>query len=259
MPELPAFCDKCGTAFRSGFAFDNATNITLSGNKSGPCPKCGGTGHVPDGVFNFIGSTIEILSAPERTVNELTRLMQIIREAKEKQQTPETVATQIKTELPALSRLADLLPRNRGELYAFLAVIISAVQLLSDSPKPSQNITINVSQVVERWSPQFGRGPAFGAAAHCVAWLGQVSVGVYWQRYANTLRESKFRATVFDRHTPLPQNPASMKLYGFAGKPMHLEELSFKVGRRPGLDIYWQTVPAIGLVQLRSPVRFSKR
>jgi hypothetical protein len=150
MPSIPAFCDSCGTAFPSGFFFENASNVTLSGNRSGPCPRCGGMGHIPDGVFNFIGNTIEILSAPQRTVEELTRLVQIIHEAKAKQQSNEQVAAQIKRELPGLSLLADILPKNRGELYGFLAVVIATTQLLLESPQPTQEITINVSQVVEQ-------------------------------------------------------------------------------------------------------------
>ena len=150
MPSIPAFCDSCGIPFPSGFFFENSFNVTLSGNRSGPCPNCGGMGHVPDGVFNFIGSTIEILSAPQRTIEELSRLTQIIREARAKQQSTEQVSERIKQELPGLSLLADLLPKNRGELYGFLAVMIAAIQLLTQSPQPAQNITINVSQVVER-------------------------------------------------------------------------------------------------------------
>jgi len=107
-------------------------------------------GHVPDGVFNFIGSTIEILSAPQRTIEELTRLALILREAKTKQQSTEQVSAQIKQELPGLSSLAELLPKNRGELYGFLALVLAAIQLLTQSPQPAQNITINVSQVVEK-------------------------------------------------------------------------------------------------------------
>lgn len=150
MPSIPAFCDSCGTPFPSGFFFENSFKVTLSGCKSGLCPNCGGMGHVPDGVFNFIGSTIEILTAPQRTIEELTRLVQILREAKAKQQSTEQVSAQIKQELPGLSSLADLLPKNRGELYGFLAVVLAAIQLLTQSPQPVQNITINVSQVVEQ-------------------------------------------------------------------------------------------------------------
>lgn len=108
-------------------------------------------GHVPDGVFNFIGNTIEILSAPERTIDELARLANILREAREKQDTPEEVALRIQRELPTLSRLGDLLPKNRSELYGFLAVVLAAIQLLSQSAPTQQGpVTININQVVNQ-------------------------------------------------------------------------------------------------------------
>src|SRR5450830_1236996 len=100
---LPAFCDTCGTVFGSGVVADTATNTTFSGNRSGPCPKCGGMGHIPDGVFNFIGNTIEILRVPARTVAELTHLAKILREAQEKSQTKGEVSARIERELPSLA------------------------------------------------------------------------------------------------------------------------------------------------------------
>src|SRR4030065_663226 len=115
MPLIPAFCDTCGTVFNSGVFVENSTNISFTGNRAGPCPKCGGMGHIPDGVFNFIGNTIEILSAPERTISELMRLVQILREAKANSETREQVASRIEKELPALSKLGKLLPENRAE------------------------------------------------------------------------------------------------------------------------------------------------
>ena len=151
--DVPAFCDTCGAVFRSGIVVQNSTNITFVGNRAGPCPICGGMGHIPDGVFNFVGDTIEILSAPRRTVDELSRLAKILREAREKKQGPEEVAQTIRKELPELSRLADLLPKTRAELYAFLALIIAVVTLLSQSvggDRKSTNITVNqtISQVL---------------------------------------------------------------------------------------------------------------
>lgn len=151
MPSVPAFCDTCGTVFNSGIFVENSTNISFAGNRSGPCPKCGGMGHVPDGVFNFIGSTIEILSAPERTISELLRLTQILREAKENSDTKEQVASRIAKELPGLSVLAKLLPENRSELYGFLAVVIAAVQLFSTPTQPTNTpITVNVTQIIQQ-------------------------------------------------------------------------------------------------------------
>lgn len=150
MPAVPAFCDTCGTVFSSGIFIENSTNVSFAGNRSGPCPRCGGMGHVPDGVFNFIGQTIEILSAPERTVAELTQLAQILVEAKAKSKTREEVASWIEKDVPSLSKLVRLLPENRSELYGFLAVILAAVQLFAQTPAAPSSTTINVTQVIQQ-------------------------------------------------------------------------------------------------------------
>lgn len=160
MPAVPAFCDSCGTAFPSGIFVENTLNASFANCRAGPCPACGGMGHVPDGVFNFVGNTIEILSAPERTVRELRDLASLLRSASERRAAPEDVAEQIRAELPGFRRLADLLPTNRGELYGFLALVLAAVQLMSAPSGTTNNITVN--QVVEQACP--AAKPAAGAA-----------------------------------------------------------------------------------------------
>lgn len=64
MPSILAFCDTYGTVFSSGIFVENPTNMSFAGNRLGPCPHCGGMGHVPDGVFNFIGNTIKSCLRP---------------------------------------------------------------------------------------------------------------------------------------------------------------------------------------------------
>jgi hypothetical protein len=150
MPSVPAFCDICGTVFSSGIFVENSTNISFSGNRSGPCPSCGGMGHVPDGVFNFIGNTIEILSAPERTISELAQLAKILREAKAKAETREQVVARVEKEIPSLSKLVNLLPENKSELYGFLAVVLAAIQLFTQSPSTQNTTTVNVTQVIQQ-------------------------------------------------------------------------------------------------------------
>lgn len=44
MPILNARCDTCGTVFPSGIYVENSTDVTFSGGRSGPCPRCGGMG-----------------------------------------------------------------------------------------------------------------------------------------------------------------------------------------------------------------------
>lgn len=151
MPQIPAFCDRCGAIFGSGMVVENSTNVSFSGCTAGPCPVCGGTGHVPDGVFNVIGSTLEVLAAPERTIKDLTRLAQIFNEARAAKQSREQVAERVTKEVPAFSGVVELLPHNRGELYAFFALILATIPLLKDcKPQERPNVTINqvVNQVI---------------------------------------------------------------------------------------------------------------
>ncbi len=152
MPAIPAFCDTCGTAFSSGIVVENSFNVSFSGNRSGSCPKCGGMGHVPDGVFNVVGSTIEILSAPSRTIQELTRLVEILRAAKTSSAKPEDVARDIERDVPALAPLMQLLPANRSEWFAFLAVLLAIVQvyLAANPPGTPAPPTITINQVIQQ-------------------------------------------------------------------------------------------------------------
>jgi preprotein translocase subunit SecA len=92
------------------------------------------------------------LAGPQRSIEELTRLSEILRKAQASGAAREEVAEQIKTELPALASLAQLLPSNKSELYGFLAVVLAAVQLyLTVSPPTSQSpVQINVNQVIEQ-------------------------------------------------------------------------------------------------------------
>lgn len=149
MPIIPpAVCDRCGTMFSSGIVIDEAKNVTLAGNRAGPCPSCGATGHVPDGVFNFINNTIELLSGPQRTIAELQRLAQVLRAQQRRGASAEEIQSTIRHEAPELASLADTLPGNRSELYAFLALFLTIIGLVSTCWERSEDPKIEINQVI---------------------------------------------------------------------------------------------------------------
>jgi hypothetical protein len=86
------------------------------------------------------------------TAAELEELGQIAREAEELRYSPEQVVDAIKTRVPSLSGLADLLPKNAVDLCAYLTAIGTVVLIVQGAMKeqPSvtikQNITINFPQ-----------------------------------------------------------------------------------------------------------------
>ncbi len=146
---IPAICDQCYTFFPSGIVTENAINITLSGNKSGPCPKCGGMGHIPDGTFNFINNTIEILQAPERTISELTQLEQILRQTKSKSASPKEIKEALAKESSDFKRIADFLPSNKAELYAFIALIIEIISLILAMKSNNKAVQYKIKNRIE--------------------------------------------------------------------------------------------------------------
>jgi hypothetical protein len=150
--DIPAFCDNCGAVFRSGIDADHCINIKFENISVGTCPICGKSGHVPDGVYNFIGDTIEILAAPRRTIDEFTRLITILTEGAKKRDDVEDIARQIRKEVPEISQIADILTRNRNDLYSFIQIILTVVQILfsmrgCDGDKNSITINQTINQV----------------------------------------------------------------------------------------------------------------
>lgn len=146
--RVPAVCDTCGTIFPSGFEATNSTNITFSGCGSGPCPSCGGNGHIPDGVYNFIGNTIELLSGPSRTISELERLAVALRKLRGEGASIQQVAQKISEEVPALNSLSDVLPKTRGELYAFIAIILTIITIILGQLKSGNQQNIEINQII---------------------------------------------------------------------------------------------------------------
>ncbi len=143
--NVPAVCDNCGNIFPSGISAINSTNVSFSNCRAGPCPVCGGTGHIPDGVYNFIGNTIELLSGPQRSISELKKLASILERARNNNIDSQSIGKEIDEEVPELSSLKDCLPKTRSELYLFIGLILSIIfQIQSgDSSKIEVNNIIN--------------------------------------------------------------------------------------------------------------------
>jgi len=112
MPHIPAFCDTCGTIFGSGFVIDHASQVHLEGNKSGPCPKCGGMGSVPDGVYNFVRGVVQMLSAPEISKERWRRFALLIAQAKKQKASAEDFHVRVEKEVPELSSFSSILPKR---------------------------------------------------------------------------------------------------------------------------------------------------
>lgn len=146
--RVPAVCDNCGTIFPSGFGMENSTNISFSGCSAGPCPTCGGIGHIPDGVYNFIDNTIEFLSGPQRSITELKRLAALLERAKFSNATPQAIAQEIDESIPELSSIKDWLPKTRSELYTFITLLIAILTLIISQIQSGEPSKVEVNMII---------------------------------------------------------------------------------------------------------------
>jgi hypothetical protein len=149
MAKVPVICDSCQAFFvTESFLGGDARSVTLVGNKIGPCPNCGKTGSVPDGTYDFIGSTIKLLSGTAQSVSQLQRLEVLLRQARAQNATADEISKKVTKELPELTKLADLLPQTRAELYAFIALILTIIGLLIQAASQKDTANISINQVI---------------------------------------------------------------------------------------------------------------
>jgi SEC-C motif len=158
MPNMPAFCSSCGLAFSSGIVIENSTGVSLSGVTS-QCPRCGGIGQVPDGIYNVLGQVVQLLAGPGSSVEHLRRLKATFEAARDTQQGTEDLRKAVLATAPELTGLASALPTTRNELYTFITVVLTLLTLLVTAYaafKPSGPSQSEIDAMVQKALSQAG-------------------------------------------------------------------------------------------------------
>lgn len=146
MPALLAECTACGRPFPAGEIGDGGFTLgpagssvhigsmTISGGQVAlegtevSCPRCGGMGHVPDGVYNILqegAAVFRRLSSAEtkRIVELLVRL-----EREERPPSPEDVDTVLQTvSAEARGFVAPLLKGTKWKYWLPILIAIAAI------------------------------------------------------------------------------------------------------------------------------------
>jgi hypothetical protein len=82
MDPVPAACMKCGAIFWIRLPFSGSARVLLRGNMTNcPIRGCGGMARVAEGLFEFTGHGVAILSAPEITFEMLIALRALAQSA----------------------------------------------------------------------------------------------------------------------------------------------------------------------------------
>ncbi|MGI0509105.1 SEC-C domain-containing protein [Burkholderia sp. ZZQ-2] len=134
MARLPAICDRCGTTFPSGMKMENGVHDNLfTGCKSGPCPKCGGMGSIPDGIYGVLDGLIQFAHAGEFPHKRLEMLEQIALAARKDGWSADQFKEEAEKQAPGAAKLLSWLPSNKDQWYVFIGLLIAALALLQAS------------------------------------------------------------------------------------------------------------------------------
>jgi hypothetical protein len=132
MAPIPVVCDACGQLWAAeqliGVGGGGVVQVQFEDVGVGPCPHCGGTGHVPDGIYKLGETVTRYLGALDQT--EMKTLLQLATEARTQKLTAAEVATRIEEQVPKASSLAAMLKDGATPVAAWLAVLIALLTWL---------------------------------------------------------------------------------------------------------------------------------
>ncbi len=138
MGIVPAIC-KCGHIFNSNLV--GGGSGTIIGCKA-KCPKCGEMASIPDGNYK-IGETETIIRALD--IGQMNSLLIIAQQAIDERWSYEQVIEAVR---PIDSKIINLLPIDKHDLLAFIAIIIGILQLFLSKTTTNNNNTVynNIEQ-----------------------------------------------------------------------------------------------------------------
>jgi hypothetical protein len=137
MAGLPAICNRCKTIFPSHIRAKDIGSLVVVQSATatpdvGPCPNCGGESKLLPATHDSVHKAIATLMRPGRSRQDLEKLLQLLNGVPTNELNRDAVIDEIHTTAPKFSGLANLLPQDKVELYAFIGLLIAALNLALD-------------------------------------------------------------------------------------------------------------------------------
>lgn len=128
MYKLPAICQNCNMIFPSSFAAANGAKMFMMGCKSGPCPNCGGTGDIADGLYEEIEGIFQITKIDDG--KDLDKLIRILKKNNYSNKI-DSIESEILAEVPQYSPLINNLIKNSDSSTNFAAYIQTFIAIIT--------------------------------------------------------------------------------------------------------------------------------
>lgn len=153
---IPVICKSynCGAIWFSNSIFGIGPGATIYsiGTMTGPCPKCGGAAYIPDGVYTHTSASLFNVEECNLVLNALKILLDKTLQGA----STEEIKEEIKRNFSFLAAFEQFLPKNAGELAAYIAILVTLFMNYEQSkqhePSQSVHIQVNISQALEQVS-----------------------------------------------------------------------------------------------------------
>jgi hypothetical protein len=159
--QIPAVCDRCGEVFPSGIALGPGAGATVIDSKSGPCPRCGDWGSIPNGAYRFAQEAERVIQpwTPRERESLADELRAAVR-TKERQ-----AAEQVVRNRPDLREVAErlLIPRDAAAFWGLVAVLIALISVMGhQGGEPDIRVT---EETIEKGSSQLAPSSKVSSAS----------------------------------------------------------------------------------------------
>ncbi len=166
MTPIPVVCDSCKrlwvTESLFGVAEGGTASVSMENVSVSPCPHCGGTGQVPDGLYELQSNATRYLGALK--ANELRTLLDVVQDAQRHTLDADIVAARIEHEVPSASPIADLVKNSgTGGLAAWLTLLVALIGLLlplvqhQDKPLSQQQMEQAFVRALEQVQDEYAK------------------------------------------------------------------------------------------------------
>lgn len=141
---IPAICENnaCGAVFFLPVvgAIGSHGIANLQNMRTGPCPKCGSSGRIPDGQYTPTHGTLS-RAGFEKLLAALVSLEARARGGA----SSDEISEEISAQYPFLESLKRFLPTTAADLCAYLALAVATLTFLTNcAAKPAQQTIVNV-------------------------------------------------------------------------------------------------------------------
>lgn len=132
MTAFVAFCEnpECGAVFEAPNLVGGSGNATIhmTNTRVGPCPVCGSSGLIPDGIYQYASHAVSLLTGPETSIHVLRQVHEILRHAKSKPEDKEAVLKEVEAVSPQVAGALQQAPEASNYLN-WVTVLIALVAL----------------------------------------------------------------------------------------------------------------------------------